>query len=181
MAAARKACVSNGRPPLIAPAIDLIEGRSLSLAEGFAVVTKSGEKKDGGEERAGLTKSVELMIGMPVMVTTNIQTELDVANGSRGEIVGIVLHPSEKDWKEEDCIRNLTQQPPYILVKLLRTKIQQLSDLPCRKNRKNHIWYDSVMKDHIRHDKVVRWRVTLSVTVNVYILNRLHQVYRLYP
>jgi ATP-dependent exoDNAse (exonuclease V) alpha subunit len=130
MAAARKACVSNGRPPLIAPAIDLIEGRSLSLAERFAVVTKSGEKKDGGEERAGLTKGVELMIGMPVMVTTNIQTELDIANGSRGEIVGIVLHPSEKDWKEEDCIRNLTQQPPYILVKLLRTKIQQLSDLP---------------------------------------------------
>ena len=26
------------------------------------------------------------------------------------------------------------------------------------------------MKDHVRHDKVVKWRVTLSVRVNVYFI-----------
>ena len=50
----------------------------------------------------------------------------------------------------------------------------------CLKNPKNHIWYDSVMKDHIRHDKAVRWRVTLSVTINVYLPHRLCILYRHY-
>ena len=50
----------------------------------------------------------------------------------------------------------------------------------CLKNPKNHIWYDSVMKDHIRHDKAVRWQVTLSVTINVYIPHRLCILYRHY-
>jgi ATP-dependent exoDNAse (exonuclease V) alpha subunit len=129
MAAARKACVTNGKPLLITTAMDLIEGRKLSLAERLAVLTKSGEKKDGGEERAGLMKTVELSIGMPVMVTSNVRTELDIANGSRGEVVGIVLHPSEQYPGEDHCTWKLTRQPSYILVRLLRTKIQKLSDL----------------------------------------------------
>jgi hypothetical protein len=131
-AAAKKTCVNNGKPLLLSTAIDLVDGKPLSLAERFGVLTKAGEKKDGGEERAGLMKTVELTIGMPVMVTLNVHTELDIANGSRGEIVGIVLHPLEKDRKEGDCIWNLTRPPSYILIRLLRTKIQHLSDLPAK-------------------------------------------------
>ena len=38
---------------------------------------------------------MELAIGIKVMVTENIKTDLDVANGVRGEIVDIILHPDE--------------------------------------------------------------------------------------
>lgn len=38
----------------------------------------------------------------------------------------------------------------------------------CLKNPKNHIQSDIVMKDHVRHDKVIRWKATLSVSINVY-------------
>lgn len=94
-AAATKDCMSNGRSLLISSAIDTINGQPLTHAERLAVLTKSGQKKDGGEERAGLTKNIELMIGMPVMVTWNVHTELDVVNGSRGIVMGIGLHPEE--------------------------------------------------------------------------------------
>ena len=128
-AAARKACSEEGRPLLVSTAVDLIEGKPLSLAERYGVLMKSGEKKDGGEERAGLTKTVELSVGMPVMVTTNVHTELDVANGSRGEVVGVVLHPCEKHHEENQCIWELSHLPLYVLVRLSRTKIRRLSDL----------------------------------------------------
>ena len=81
-AAAKKACVHDQKPLLISTANDVINGQPLYLAEIFAVLTKAGQKKDGGEDRAGLMKMVELAISMPVMVTWNVHTELDVANGS---------------------------------------------------------------------------------------------------
>lgn len=107
----------------------IIDGQPLTPAERYAVITKEGQKKDGGEERAGLSKTVELTVGMPVMVTWNVHTELDVANGSRGEIVGIVLHPEEVGHEEGECVWKLSRPPLYILVRLLRTKIQQLPGL----------------------------------------------------
>jgi hypothetical protein len=129
-AAAKKACASNGNQLMISPGIDTINGRSLSLAERFAVLTKVGEKKDGGDERAGMQKTVELAIGMPVMVTSNIHTELDIANGSRGEVVGIVLQSDEEQSRNNDCIRVLNHPPSYVLIRLQRTKIDKLPHLP---------------------------------------------------
>ena len=32
---------------------------------------------------------------MKVMVTDNIETDLDITNGARGKIVDIILHPDE--------------------------------------------------------------------------------------
>lgn len=51
-----------------------------------------------------------MSVGMPVIVTWNVHTELDVANGSRGDIVGIALHPEDvSDQQEESqCVRELT-------------------------------------------------------------------------
>lgn len=103
-AAAKKMCVLAGEPLLVSMAIDTIEGVPLTVAERFAVMTKKRSKKDGGEERAGLMKSVEMAIGMLVMVTWNVHTELDVANGSREEIVGITLHPKENEYDNCNCI-----------------------------------------------------------------------------
>jgi hypothetical protein len=129
-AAAKKACTSNKKNLLISLAIDTVDGKPLTTAERYAVLTKVGQKKDGGEERAGLSKTVELMIGMPIMVTWNVHTELDVANGSRAEIVGIGLHPEEVGFENDNCIQKLTYPPSYILVKLLRTKMNPLAGLP---------------------------------------------------
>jgi len=48
------------------------------------------------EKRTGkLPGQLELVVGMKAMVTMNIATETDLANGARGEIVNIVLDPRE--------------------------------------------------------------------------------------
>ena len=41
-------------------------------------------------------KEVELAIGVPVMVTMNIHTDMDLANGVKGVIEGIVLDECER-------------------------------------------------------------------------------------
>lgn len=62
------------------------------------------------------------------MVTTNIHTDLEVVNGSRGEIVDIVLHPDEPAIGEGNVVE-LKYMPQYILVKLGRTRVSQLEGL----------------------------------------------------
>jgi len=42
-------------------------------------------------EQAGRVDEVELTVGMNVMVTSNVSTDLAVANGARGNTVEIVL------------------------------------------------------------------------------------------
>lgn len=55
-------------------------------------ISKGRGKQD---EKAGLLNVVGLAIRMQVMVTFNVQTDLDVTNGSWGEIAGIVLDKCE--------------------------------------------------------------------------------------
>ena len=38
--------------------------------------------------------SIEITIGMKILVTNNIETDLDIRNGARGEI-DIIPHPDE--------------------------------------------------------------------------------------
>ena len=38
---------------------------------------------------------IEVVVGMKVMVTNNVETDLDITDGVRGEIVDIILHPDE--------------------------------------------------------------------------------------
>jgi len=67
------------------PAFDTIQGRKLTLEEKFAVVAKpkSGRGRNR-REHAKLADEVEIAIGMEVMVTFNVSTDLDVANGTCG-------------------------------------------------------------------------------------------------
>lgn len=76
-------------------------------------------------------KDIELAIGAPVMVTLNIHTDLDVANGVRGEIEGIVLDERERlmTTRETHSI-HLRYPPRYVLVRLDRTKAPSLQGLP---------------------------------------------------
>lgn len=72
--------------------------------------------------------TVELAIGMKVMVTTNVETDLDVTNGAHGTIVDIILHPDET-YSEEEKEVVLKNIPLYLLVKLDRTRATLLKGL----------------------------------------------------
>jgi ATP-dependent exoDNAse (exonuclease V) alpha subunit len=64
------------------------------------------------------------------MVTLNIHTELDLANGVRGVIKGIVLDERERlITTEETQIIRLQYPPRYVLVQLDRTKAPILHGL----------------------------------------------------
>ena len=65
---------------------------------------------------------------MKVMVTSNVEMDLDVANGARGEIVDTALHPDEPPLSDEPIV-TLKHLPAYVLVKLHRTWAQKLDGL----------------------------------------------------
>lgn len=88
-----------------------------------------GKGNRGGRTGADLVYRIEIALGMKVMVTNNIETDLDIANGVRGEIVDIILHPDEPAIGEKECVVCLKFLPAYILVKLTRTRASRLDGL----------------------------------------------------
>ncbi|KAI6125249.1 hypothetical protein EV401DRAFT_1938657 [Pisolithus croceorrhizus] len=66
---------------------------------------------------------------MKVMVTQNVETDLNITNGVRGVIVDIILHPEEPPCIITDSVAHLKHLPSYILVKLCRTRTSQLPGL----------------------------------------------------
>ena len=66
---------------------------------------------------------------MEVMVTFNVSTDLDVANGAHGVIVDIVLDGHEEINSDSSQTINLQHPPIYILVRMIRTKAHTLEDL----------------------------------------------------
>ena len=125
---AQTCCRQRKRQLFVCPAYDTINGQSLSMSERFTVASKRpvGTKQD---ERAGLPNSVELSIGMKIMVTFNVETDLDIANGARGEIVEIILDEREPTFSTSQSTVQLSYPPAYVLVKLLTTKMTQLQGL----------------------------------------------------
>jgi len=88
------------------------------------------------DETKNLPHALELAIGMKVMLTDNIETELDMANGARGEVVDIVLHPDEPAYTDE-AVAKLKYIPLFVLVKLNQTRASTLEGLDqvlCRLN-----------------------------------------------
>jgi hypothetical protein len=90
-------------------------------------------KKNGGhrgkcDERA-LLNGVEWVIGMGVIVTFKVETDLDIANGSRGEITKIVLDERETGFTPTAPIVELAYPPAYVLVKMNHKKAVQLAGL----------------------------------------------------
>ena len=55
---------------------------------------------------------------------------MDVANGTRGEIVDIVLNPDEDPIPPNVPKVRLKKMPAYVLVKLNNTRLRQLPNLP---------------------------------------------------
>ena len=81
--------------------------------------------------RKGLAPDdIVLAIGMSVLVTVNIQTDADLVNGSRGEIVDIILDPDEPLIDKDTKVVKLTRPLSYVLVKFEHTRLQTLPGLP---------------------------------------------------
>ena len=66
---------------------------------------------------------------MKVMVTQNIQTDLDITNGACGTIIDIMLSPDEPPTTATQNVIKPKGLPVCILVKLDRTRVSQLKDL----------------------------------------------------
>ena len=115
----------------VCPAEDTYNGRRLNIRKLCTLESHRGQKK-GGRQRGGkdLPHKVELALGMKVMVTDNVETDLDITNGARGEIVGITLHPDEPPVDKNEAIVKFHYLPVYILVKLSRTRATRLEKLP---------------------------------------------------
>jgi hypothetical protein len=55
------------------------------------------------------------------MVTSSIETDMDMTNGARGEIVNIILHLNEPPLGDEPIV-TFQHLPSYILVELKQTR-----------------------------------------------------------
>lgn len=70
------------------------------------------------KETANLAHRVEVAVGMRVMVILNIATESDLANGTRGTVVDIILDEREKDSPDVvNGVTMLSYPPAAVLIK----------------------------------------------------------------
>ena len=84
--------------------------------------------RDRQHEHGGLPDEVELAVGMKVMVTFNVATDLDLVNGAQERIVDIVL--DEREEASDGMHTMQLQYPPlYVLVCTKRTKANALGGL----------------------------------------------------
>ena len=82
------------------------------------------------KETGGLEEIVELAVGMKVMITENVATEADLANGTRGEIVGIVLDARDEPANTGvDSPIELHYPPAVVFFKPSRSSFPKLANL----------------------------------------------------
>jgi hypothetical protein len=126
--ALRKHCQVTSHQLFICTAEDNIKGKALSLQERYGVaMCNAGSKRR--KKCEDLPDTIKIAIGMKVMVTQNVKTDLDITNGARGTITGLVLHPDEPPISNE-AIVTLKHLPAFIFIKLNRTRATQLQGLP---------------------------------------------------
>ena len=121
----QKACSENGQRLFICHAEDTIKNQPLSLRERYALAERSTSH---GQKHKDLPETIELAIGMKVMVTSNIATDLDITNGARGSVVNIILSAGEPPLGDA-CVIELKHLPQCVLVKLNRTCAARLDTL----------------------------------------------------
>lgn len=124
-AATQRWCTDSKTHLFVCPSHDTIKGSPLTLEECYVLASlpKGGRKRD-----KGLLESIHLAIGMKVMVTNNLQTDLDITNGARSVIADIILSPDEPPL-EGGSVVTLKNLPECILVKLSRTRAAALPNL----------------------------------------------------
>ena len=125
-ASLRKAYSESSQRLLVCHADDTIRNRPLSLRERYALAQRgSGDRR---RKRKDLPETIEIAIGMKVMVTSNIATDLDITNGARGTVVDVILNSDEPPMGD-DSIVTLKYLPQCVLVKLTHTRAARLEGL----------------------------------------------------
>ena len=94
----------------------------------FRYVLAARMKQEKNRHKKDLPQTFELARGMRILVTTNVETDLEVTNGARAEIVDIILHPDKPPVSNEPIVR-LKYLPAYTLVRLIRTQASPLEGL----------------------------------------------------
>ncbi|KAG1741715.1 hypothetical protein EDB19DRAFT_1585635, partial [Suillus lakei] len=80
-------------------------------------------------ERASLSNMTEIAVCMKVMVTFNVEIDLDIANRARGELVEIVLDERVSNFSLTKAVMEWDYPPAYLLIKLYCTKAERLENL----------------------------------------------------
>ena len=122
-AALRHWCSQTGRQILVCTAEDTVSAKKTSMPAQIV-----GKEENIHRQRKTPPKRIEIAVGMKVMVTENLETDLDITNGAQGEITTIVLHPDEPPLSDDSVVL-LRYLPAYILVKLEKTKVANLPGL----------------------------------------------------
>ncbi|KAG8682909.1 hypothetical protein FRC11_014190, partial [Ceratobasidium sp. 423] len=99
----------------------------------FAALIASRDPRNNGgspqDEPGAFQEVVYLSKGMPVLVTVNVETEIDVANGSRGIIQEIIVHDDGPGATQESLEIHLQRPPASVLVSLSHTRAGPIEDL----------------------------------------------------
>ena len=110
----------------VCPALETIKGWPLTLEECYALANHT--KNARRQRKEDLPETILLAIRMEVMVTNNLQMDLDITNGARGIIVDIILSHDEPDLEEDSTII-LKSLPGCVLAKPNRTSAAALPQL----------------------------------------------------
>ena len=86
--------------------------------------------KKAATSTEGLPRELQLYVGMPVMVTRNIHTELGVTNGTRGWIRSIHFKRGQVISGTDSGLHHISHQPEYIIVELEDINVEPLQGLP---------------------------------------------------
>ena len=125
--AVRKHCRENESMLIRNLATDRINGRNPTTAEQHAI--RQATSKRTGTASSILPETVYLAVGLRVLVTSNLDTDNDIANGMKATITDIVLHPQSAFVRQPDGVYELQASPLYILVKLDRFRGSALDGL----------------------------------------------------
>ena len=128
---ALKYCQSNAQQLFICAPYNTVGNQPVTLSEKFAIVAKQTGCGSKIDEQGRLPDEVMLGIGMKVMVTFNVEMDLDIANGARGEIIKIVLDENETNYLPMQSIIQLPVKypPTYVLIRMKPSKVSSLEGL----------------------------------------------------
>ena len=107
---------------------ETIKGKVLTVGEKYAANQRQ-LNLDSRQRKQDLPQTLQMAMGMKVMVTQNVVTDLDITNGAQGTIVDIWLHPDEPPICDLEPKIELKYLPSCVLVKLDHTRTSQLTGL----------------------------------------------------
>lgn len=127
-AAVMKHCIQSGERLLVSVAEDSVNNPRVRPSLSQRITIAGMVTKNTGM----LDAEIELAVGMAVMVLMNISTEVDLANGTRGTIVDIILDPRDQftQMDKETGITTLCYPPAMVLFKPLHETTIHLPGLP---------------------------------------------------